>query len=206
MKTDMALVQKTMENLKERQFEAVYVEKGADVLPLLKTMVPQGAVVANGGSVTLKQTGVAEWLACGDFEYLSPAKDATAEEKKEMMRKRFFADVFFSSANAIVSDGRIVNEDGASTRVAPMIYGPDKVIIVAGVNKIVNTLGEANRRIKKVAPVNCKNIGFDTPCVADGKCHDCRHFQRSCCTSAVLNYSRVPGRITVVLVGEELGI
>ena len=175
MKTDMALVQKTLENLKERQFDAVYVEKSADVLPLVKTMVPQGAVVANGGSVTLKQTGVAEWLAGGDFEYLAPGRDATAEEKKEMMRKRFFADVFFSSANAIISDGRIVNEDGASTRVAPMIYGPDKVIIVAGVNKIVNTLGEANRRIKKVAPVNCKNIGFDTPCVADGKCHDCRH-------------------------------
>ena len=73
-------------------------------------------------------------------------------------------------------------------------------------NKIVNTLGEANARVKKVAPVNCRNIGFDTPCVADGKCHDCRHFQRSCCTSVVLNYSRIPGRITVVLVGEELGV
>ena len=206
MKVDMTLVNKTIENLKERQFDAVFVETAAEVLPLVKKMVPQGAVVANGGSVTLKQTGVIDWLGCGDFEYLSPAKDATAEEKKEMMRKRFFADVFFSSANAIVSDGRIVNEDGASTRVAPMIYGPDKVVIVAGVNKIVNTLGEANARVKKVAPVNCKNIGFDTPCVRDGKCHDCRHFQRSCCTSAVLNYSRVPDRITVVLVGEELGI
>lgn len=206
MKVDMTLVNKTIENLKERQFDAVFVETAAEVLPLVKKMVTQGAVVANGGSVTLKQTGVIDWLGCGDFEYLSPAKDATAEEKKEMMRKRFFADVFFSSANAIVSDGRIVNEDGASTRVAPMIYGPDKVVIVAGVNKIVNTLGEANARVKKVAPVNCKNIGFDTPCVRDGKCHDCRHFQRSCCTSAVLNYSRVPDRITVVLVGEELGI
>ena len=206
MNFDMSLVEKTMENLKERQFNAVFVSAKEDVLPLLKTMVEKGATVASGGSVTLKQTGVADWLAGGSFNYLAPAKDTTAEEKKEMMRKRFFADVFFSSANAIVSDGRIVNEDGASTRVAPMIYGPDKVIIVAGVNKIVNTLGEANARIKKVAPVNCRNIGFDTPCVRDGKCHDCRHFQRSCCTSAVLNYSRIPGRITVVLVGEELGI
>ena len=131
MKADMTLVNRTIENLKERQFDAAFVEKGEDVLPLLKTMVPQCAVVANGGSVTLKQTGVTEWLAGGDFEYLALPKDATAEEKKEMMRKRFFADVFFSSANAIVSDGRIVNEDGASTRVAPMIYGPDKVVIVA---------------------------------------------------------------------------
>ena len=206
MNTDMNLVKKTMDNLKKRQFRPYFVNTKEEVVPLLETMVKEGAVVANGGSVTLGQTGVADWLKSGKFTYLAPAADATEAEKKEMMRKRFFADVFFLSANAIVSDGRIVNEDGASTRVAPMIYGPDKVIIVAGVNKIVNTLGEANARVKKVAPVNCKRIGVDTPCVEDGKCHDCMHSQRSCCTSVTLNYSRIPDRITVILVGEELGV
>ena len=206
MNFDMKLVEKTMKNLKERQFRPYFVATKEEVLPLIETMVKEGETVANGGSVTLTQTGVSDWLKSGKFNYLAPAADATAEEKKEMMRKRFFADVFFSSANAIVSDGRIVNEDGASTRVAPMIYGPDRVIIVAGVNKIVETMGQANARVKMVAPINCKKIGFDTPCVADGKCHDCRHFQRSCCTTAVLNYSRIPDRITVILVGEELGV
>ncbi len=206
MNFDMTIVEKTMENLKERQFRPYFVATKEEVLPLIETMVKDGETVASGGSVTLKQTGVSDWLKSGRFNYLAPAADATQEEKKEMMRKRFFADVFFSSANAIVSDGRIVNEDGASTRVAPMIYGPDRVIIVAGVNKIVETMGRANARVKMVAPVNCKKIGFDTPCVEDGKCHDCRHFQRSCCTTAVLNYSRIPDRITVILVGEELGV
>ena len=68
------------------------------------------------------------------------------------------------------------------------------------------TQAEAIKRIKWVAPQNCKRIGFDTPCVEDGQCHNCMHFQRSCCTSVTLNYSRIPDRITVILVGEDLGV
>lgn len=206
MEFDMTLVQKTMDNLKKRQFRPFFVQTKEDVLPLLKTLVAEGETVANGGSVTLGQTGVDAWLKSGVFNYLAPLQTGTEKEKKDAIRQRFFADSFFLSANAIISDGRIVNEDGASTRVAPMIYGPDKVFIVAGVNKIVNTMTEANARVKKVAPQNCKRIGFATPCVEDGRCHDCFHYQRSCCTSAVLNFSRVPDRITVILVGEELGV
>ena len=206
MSVNMELVQKTMENLKKRQFRPFFVEKKEDVLPLLETMVEKGEMVANGGSVTLGQCGVMDWLKSGDFEYVAPTADMTEKEKKNATRQRFFADSFFLSSNAITTDGRIWNEDGASTRVAPMIYGPDKVFIIAGINKIVETQAEAVKRIKWVAPQNCKRIGFDTPCVEDGMCHNCMHFQRSCCTSVTLNYSRIPDRITVILVGEELGV
>ena len=206
MAYDKNIVQETMDNLKKRQFCPIFVEKKEDVLPLLKTLVAEGETVANGGSVTLGQCGVTDWLKNGGFNYLAPTADMTDAEKKNITRQRFFADSFFLSANAITVDGRIFNEDGASTRVAPMIYGPDKVFIVAGVNKIVKTQAEAIKRIKWVAPQNCKRIGFDTPCVEVGQCHNCMHFQRSCCTTAVLNYSRIPDRITVILVGEELGV
>ncbi len=204
---DMNIINKTMENLAARQFKPYYVATKEEVLPLVETMLKDGDMVANGGSVTLTQTGVMDLLKSGRFQHITATPDMTEAEKKEATRKRFFADVFFSSANAIITDGRIVNEDGASTRVAPMIYGPDKVVIVAGVNKIVDSLPAANNRIKNtVAPINCKRIGFDTPCTADGKCHDCRHSQRSCCTSVVHNFSRIPERIVVILVGEELGV
>ena len=206
MSVDMKIVNETMENLKKRQFRPFYVEKKEDVLPLLKTMVAEGETVANGGSVTLGQCGVMDWLKNGDFNYLAPTSDMTDAEKKNITRQRFFADSFFLSSNAITTDGRIWNEDGASTRVAPLIYGPDKVFIVAGMNKIVKTQAEAVKRIKWVAPQNCARIGFATPCVEDGQCHNCMHFQRSCCTSVTLNYSRIPDRITVILVGEELGV
>ena len=206
MSYDMNIVQKTMDNLKKRQFRPFFVEKKEDVLPLLKTLVAEGETVSNGGSVTLGQTGVMDWLKSGVFNYLAPAPDMTEVEKKNITRQRFFADSFFLSANAIISDGRIYNEDGASTRVAPMIYGPDKVFVIAGVNKIVANQQEAFKRVKWVAPQNCKRIGFDTPCVEDGQCHNCFHFQRSCCTTAILNFSRIPDRITVILVGEDLGV
>ncbi|MBR4036391.1 MAG: lactate utilization protein [Oscillospiraceae bacterium] len=206
MSVDMKLVQETMENLKKRQFRPFFVEKKEDVLPLLKTLVAEGETVANGGSVTLGQCGVTDWLKNGSFNYLVPTAGMTDAEKKNITRQRFFADSFFLSANAIISDGRIYNEDGASTRVAPMIYGPDKVFVVAGINKIVTSQAEAVKRTKWVAPQNCKRIGFDTPCVEDGLCHNCFHFQRSCCTTAILNFSRIPDRISVILVGEDLGV
>ena len=206
MTVNMELVQKTMENLKNRQFRPYFVEKKEDVVPLLQTLVEKGEMVANGGSVTLGQCGVIEWLKNGDYEYVGPTPDMTEKEKKNATSQRFFADSFFLSANAIISDGRIYNEDGASTRVSAMIYGPDKVFIVAGVNKIVESQAEAVKRTKWVAPQNCKRIGFSTPCTEDGVCHNCFHPQRSCCTTAILNYSRVPFRINVILVGEELGV
>ena len=206
MAVNMELVQKTMDNLAKRQFKPYFVEKKEDVVPLLKTLVAEGELVANGGSVTLGQCGVLDWLKSGCFEYPTPTADMTEKEKKNVTRQRFFADSFFLSANAIISDGRIYNEDGASTRVSAMIYGPDKVFIVAGVNKIVESQAEAVKRTKWVAPQNCKRIGFSTPCVEDGQCHNCFHSQRSCCTTAILNFSRVPDRISVILVGEELGV
>lgn len=199
-------IAKTIENLKERQFKPLYVEKASDVVPLIETLINEGDTVANGGSVTLGMCGVTDLLKSGKYEYLSAEGLTDPKDVKNAMRQRFFADAFFLSANAITVDGRIYQEDGASTRVAPMIYGPDKVIMVVGKNKIVDTNGQALARIKYVAPINCKRRGFKTPCAEDGVCHDCKVAGRSCCTSVTLNYSRIPDRITVIIVDEDLGV
>ncbi|MBR6610355.1 MAG: LUD domain-containing protein, partial [Oscillospiraceae bacterium] len=115
MAYDKILVQETMDNLKKRQFRPFFVEKKEDVVPLLKTLVAEGETVANGGSVTLGQCGVLDWLKNGGFNYLAPTAEMTDAEKKNITRQRFFADSFFLSSNAITTDGRIWNEDGAST-------------------------------------------------------------------------------------------
>ena len=206
METKTELVEKTMANLEKRQFKPYYVSTKEEVLPLVKTLINEGDTVANGGSVTLNQTGVTDYIKSGKFNYLEVPEGADEKAKKDAYRQRFFADVFFSSANAIIQDGRIYNEDGASTRVAPIIYGPDKVIIVAGINKIVKTEKEAFARVKWVAPQNCRKMHFETPCAEDLKCHNCFVPMRSCCTTAILNFSRIPDRITVILVGESLGV
>ncbi len=202
---DKQIIDKTMNNLRERQFDPYFVETKEEVVPLVKSMIKEGSTVAAGGSETLRETGVSEMLR-ESYDVIEPEAGSTPEQVKETMRKRFSADAFLLSANAITYDGRIFQEDGASTRVAPMIYGPDSVIIVAGVNKLVENEAKARQRVKMVACENCRRRGFATPCAEDGVCHDCRVPGRSCCTSVTLNFSRIPNRIKVILVNEDLGI
>ena len=199
-------IQNVIDNLKARQFDACYVETKEEVVPLIESLVKEGSVVANGGSVSLKQAGVMDLLASGKYNYLALKKDMTAEEREAAVLGRFTADAFFLSANAITEDGRIFQEDGSSNRVAPMIYGPKQVIMVVGVNKIVKNETEAKALIKKTAPANCRNMKGPQPCVEDGKCHNCSHPLRSCCTAVTLEFARIPGRIKVILVGEYLGL
>ena len=180
-------------------------EDAAEAMDLIFRLVPEGSRIACGGSETLREIGFYEKTA-DRFTVIQPAEGSGPEEVKKAMRERFSADAFFLSANAISYDGRIFQEDGASTRVAPMIYGPDSVVIVAGVNKFVENEQKARQRVKMAACENCRRRGFATPCAEDGHCHDCRVPRRSCCTSVTLNFSRIPGRIKVIIVGEELGI
>ncbi|MBQ4239697.1 MAG: lactate utilization protein [Oscillospiraceae bacterium] len=199
------LAEKIMSNLRERQFEAYYAEDGEQAMEIIFSLVPNGSRIACGGSETLREIGFFEKTA-DSYTVIQPAAGSGPDEVKKAMRERFSADAFFLSANAITYDGRIFQEDGASTRVAPMIYGPDSVIIVAGENKFVENEQKARARVKMVACENCRRRGFATPCAEDGHCHDCRVPGRSCCTSVTLNFSRIPGRIKVIVVGRELGI
>jgi hypothetical protein len=199
------LAEKIMSNLRERQFEAYYAEDGEQAMEIIFSLVPNDSRIACGGSETLREIGFFEKTA-DSYTVIQPAAGSGPDEVKKAMRERFSADAFFLSANAITYDGRIFQEDGASTRVAPMIYGPDSVIIVAGENKFVENEQKARARVKMVACENCRRRGFATPCAEDGHCHDCRVPGRSCCTSVTLNFSRIPGRIKVIVVGRELGI
>ena len=202
---DKQIIEKTMKNLRERQFDPYFVETREEVIPLVKSLIKEGSRVATGGSETLRETGVSDMLR-SEYSVIEPEAGSTPEQIKEVMRSRFSADAFLLSANAITYDGRIFQEDGASTRVAPMIYGPDMVIIIAGVNKLAENEAKARQRVKMVACENCRRRGFATPCAEDGMCHDCRVPGRSCCTSVTLNFSRIPDRIKVIIVNEELGI
>ncbi|MBP0968824.1 MAG: lactate utilization protein [Oscillospiraceae bacterium] len=202
---DRTIIDETIRNMRERQFDAYYAENGEEALNLIGELVPDGSRVASGGSETLREIGFAERFR-DRFSFIEAAPGAGPDEMKAAMRERFSADAFFLSANAITYDGRIFQEDGASTRVAPMIYGPDTVVIVAGQNKLVENETKARQRVKATACENCRRRSFATPCAEDGHCHDCRVPRRSCCTSVTLNFSRIPGRIKVIIVGEDLGI
>ena len=115
-------------------------------------------------------------------------------------------DVFIAGANALSMDGQMVNIDGRSNRVSSIIYGPKKVIIIAGMNKVVDTLDDAMRRAKTVAaPMNEQRFLKNTPCAATGVCADCKSPDCICCNTVITRFSREKDRICFVIVGEALG-
>lgn len=201
-----ALVQKTIDALKARQFGAYYAETSADALELLKSFIKEGEKVDRGGSMTIEQIGALDFILekCG---YVNPYTETDPEKRAKLMAGRLSCDTFLCSANAIISDGRLYNEDGACSRVAPMVFGPKQVIVVAGKNKIVNTEAEAKKRMMTIAaPLNAKRLNTGTPCTVDGVCHNCGHPNRICCSTVITNFSRVKERIKVIIVNEDLGL
>lgn len=211
----MDRIKKTIEALNNNGMPCTYAESKEDVIPLIKTILKKGDTVSHGGSETLKECGVRELLCSGDYNYLDRSVPGlTPEEICEIYRKSFFADVYLSSANAITENGELYNVDGNSNRIAAIAYGPEKVIIVAGINKIVPDINAAIERVKKIAaPKNTKRINSKTYCEAKGECmgitgdmcDGCKSDARICCNYLVSAKQRVAGRINVILVGEELG-
>ena len=212
-------------NLQKRNMEAQYVSNVWEALSAILELIPPAAVVARGDSVSIEQLGILpEIIKRNQNRLIDPiARDAdghfiaTAEERERMQREAFFADIFLTGTNAITLDGKLVSTDAMGNRVAAMIYGPRKVIIVAGVNKIVKDVDEALERIRQIAaPMNAKRHFLkhdrpqfgDLPCARTGSCTDCNHDWRICRSTVILegNMVREKGRLNVVLVGEELGL
>lgn len=197
------------EALRRNGFEAAWFEDRAKTLTHILKMVPQGAVIGFGDSVTLREIGLSEALADSSCELINPPAVETRlppEEKRELRRCCFTADLFFSGANAITLDGKVVNVDGTGNRVAATIFGPQKVIIVAGANKVVDDLEEALERMKGIAaPMNARRIGYETPCGRTGICNECRSPERMCRVTVILDRPTKATETTVIIIGEELG-
>ena len=213
-----AIIEKTMENLRRNNIKPFYVEKKEDVLPLIKTLVNEGDTVSNGGSVTLKQTGVMDELKSGRYNYLDRSREGiTREEVEQVYRDTYSADVYFASSNAITESGYLYNVDGNSNRVAAILYGPKSVVVVCGVNKLVRNIGEAAYRVKtKAAPPNTVRLNKDTYCAKEGQCvslnkedpelcDGCHSDGRICCNFVVCAQQRHINRIKVIIINEELG-
>ncbi len=212
-----ARVEATLKNLKRNRMEAYYVDTKEQACDLVKTLVQPGATVSCGGSVTLKQTGVYDIIASGDYDFLDRSACKTAEETDALYRQVFSADVFFTSANAVTENGELYNVDGNSNRVAAIVFGPKSVICVCGVNKLVKNIDEAIRRVKtKAAPPNTVRLGIETPCAKTGACISlkqedpdmcagCHGDGRICCNYVVSAQQRHINRIKVIIIGEEYG-
>ena len=204
---DETIIARLMEKLEERNITAYYAPNRHEALEIVKKLLPEGCSVAAGGSVTLEEIGAIDYVKTGNFTYFDRSRPGmTPEEKKRVTRAGLTADVFLTGTNAITEDGKLFNIDGAGSRVGPMIFGPDSVIVVAGINKIAGSDEEAVGRTRNVAaPKNTVRLHKKTPCVALGRCADCASDDRICNEFVWIVRQREKGRMKVVLVGEPLG-
>lgn len=210
-------IEKTLRNLEKNNMKAYFCEKKEDAAQLVQSLIPKGCTVTHGGSETLKEVGVTQLLNSGDYNYLDRSKCTTREETEDIYRKSFSADVYVTSSNAITENGELYNVDGNSNRIACIAYGPESVIVIAGVNKIVENIDEAIERVKKVcAPLNTKRLALTTYCSTKGECislgnddpfmcDGCGSDARICCNYLVSAHQRKKNRIKIIIVNEKLG-
>ena len=206
MAARMATLARVAKALEENRMEAHVVESREALLEALEKMLPKGASIASGGSMTLAETGVNGLLQRGDYDFYFRGRTGADGQPVDVYRAAFSCDWYFSSSNAITEDGCLYNVDGNANRVAALCFGPRKVVIIAGYNKIVRNLHAAAERVRAIAaPANCIRLEKKTPCAVTGRCMDCKSPDHICCDTVIQGFQRDPDRIKVFLLVDDFG-
>ncbi len=196
-----------IKNLRLHNMEGYWCPTSEDAVELVLGMMADGDSATWGGSETFKESGVKAALEASErFRMLDRTTAETPEEKREMWCDRATADWFFMSANALTLDGELVNVDGNSDRLSLLLHGPAHVVVLVGMNKVVEDVDAGFKRVRTtVCPLNAERLHTGTPCELTGVCARCHAKGCMCCQCVVTRHSRHEGRIKVVLIGEELG-
>lgn len=191
-----------IKNLKKRNMNGYYCALKEDALKKALEIIPENSSIGWGGSVTLDQIGLIQALKDGNYE----AIDRMQKDPKEQAARIFNADFFLMSTNAITLDGELINVDGRANRICYLCYGPEHVLIIAGMNKVVPDVKSGIQRVRNMAaPPNTTRLNKNTPCARFGRCMDCLEPDCICNQILITRRSGSPERIHVILVGEELG-
>ena len=205
---DEKVARTIIKNLEKRRMAGSYSADADQALNEVVEMIPPGATVFRCGSMTAVGMGLWEAIAAlPEVNLIDPYRpELSPGEGLELRPQGLAADVMIASTNAITLDGKLVNLDGMGNRVAAMAFGPKKVILVVGMNKVAPDLESAVARVKHyAAPVNAIRFGVKTPCVETGLCSDCKSPQRICNMWSTIEGHMIKDRIHVMLVGENLG-
>lgn len=206
---------RVMDRLEQNNMSVSYVETKDQVAAAVEALLQPGDTIGLGGSVTLQECGVLELVRRPDYRLIDRYQPGlTPEQMRERFVQALSADVFLCSSNAVTEQGELYNVDGTANRVAAMTYGPRKVILVVGINKIVPDMSAAVERVRTIAaPLNARRLNRDTYCAVNGKCvacgkpmgDGCTSPQRICRDFVVSTTQAQKGRIHVILVGESVG-
>ena len=197
------LAETVIKGLESRNMTGYYAKTREEALKLALSLIPEGSSVTNGGSMSIQEIGLTEALTQGNYNYIDREN---YEDKRAAALLAYDADVYLGSANAVSADGILVNIDGNANRVSAYAFGPKKLILIVGMNKIADDLDGAMKRARaEAATMNAQRFGLSTPCASTGKCFDCKSPDTICCQFLITRFSRHKDRIHVILVNDELG-
>lgn len=195
-----------IKNFKKRQIEGYYCPDKKSAVQKALVLIPKCSSIGWGGSMTLIESGLMEAIHNGDYNIINRDKAKTPEEQREVYAEICSSDFFLMSTNAITLDGELINIDGRGNRVAFLCYGPQNVLILTGMNKVVTDVEAGFKRTHDIASSpNAIRLDRKTPCAITGKCEDCYSPDCMCGQLIVTRRSGIPNRIKVILIGEELG-
>lgn len=197
------LAETIIKGLKNRNMTGYYAENKEEALKLALSLIPEGAKVTHGGTVTVEEIGLEAELKSGKYDYMDRA---ACPDKRKAELFAYDCDVYLGSVNAISEDGVLVNIDGNANRVSAYAYGPKKLVLIVGMNKVAKDVDAAMKRARnEAAPINTQRFGLNTPCSKIGACMNCTSPDTICCQFLITRYSRHTGRIHVILVNDNLG-
>ena len=212
-------IDKVMKSLESNNIKAYYAETKKDACEIVKDMLFKGAVIVSGGSVSLQESGVWDIINSPEYDFRDRFKEGiTEEERLDVFKAAIDCDFFFCSSNAVTENGELINVDGNANRIASIAFGPKKVVMIVGINKIVKDIDEGFLRVKKIAaPKNAVRLNTGTPCQKSGHCialnksdcpaitDGCKNPKRMCADYLISGFQRQKDRINVIFCGETLG-
>ena len=197
------LAKEVIKGLESRNMKGYYASDKEEALKIALEIIPKKSSITMGGSVSVSEIGLRDALINGDYNFKAREE---FEDQHEAAMFAYSADFFLGSTNAMTNDGILVNIDGNSNRVSAYAYGPSKVLLIVGVNKICGDLDSAMKRARNdAATINAQRFGLNTPCTNTGKCADCKSPDTICCQFLTTRYSRHADRYHVIIVNENLG-
>lgn len=212
-------ISKVMKSLENNNINAAYAETKEEVCKIVKNMLFKGAVITAGGSMSLKESGVWDIISSPEYDFRDRSRQGISEEERtEAYKAAIGCDFFFCSSNAVTENGELINVDGNANRISSIAFGPKKVVMVVGVNKLVKDIDEGLLRIKKIAaPKNAVRLNTGTPCQKLGHCialeksecpamtDGCKSPRRMCIEYLISGFHKEKGRLNIILCGETLG-
>ncbi len=204
------LGERVVNELKKRYFEAYYFDSAKEALEKAIEFIPHDKTIAWGGSMSIIECGLLDHILKNDYKVINRDNAQSLEEKDMLLKQALTCHTYLMGTNAISEQGELVNIDCMGNRTASLMFGPEQVIIIAGMNKVMPTLDSAVKRARNfAAPTNMQRVAGNglrqTPCYSSGSCFDCTSKDSICSHIVITRLCNPARRIKILLTGENLG-